>query len=96
MNLNRNTFRVLLVVEFFVALISMGLLFSDMGAIIYLIASVVFAIVLTPFFLRLKKATDEEQKKKIRRNIALVLLIPTAIAAVVVLLVIVVLFIALC
>ena len=70
------------------ALVSMGLLFSDMGAIIYLFAAVVFAAVLAPFAIRLKKEPDEAKKRKIRRNMALVLLIPIVIAAVAVALVV--------
>ena len=70
------------------ALVSMGLLFSDMGAIIYLFAAAVFAAVLAPFAICLKKEPDEAKKRKIRRNMALVLLIPIVIAAVAVALVV--------
>ena len=49
---------------------AMGLLFSDMGAIIYLFAAVGFSAVLAPFAIRLKKEPDETKKRKIRRNMA--------------------------
>ena len=80
--MSRNTFIFLMVVEGFFAMAAMGLLFSDMGAIIYLFAAVVFAAVLAPFAIRLKKEPDEAKKRKIRRNMALVLLLPIVIAAV--------------
>ena len=86
--MSRNTFIFLMVVEGFFAMAAMGLLFSDMGAIIYLFAAVVFAAVLAPFAIRLKKEPDEAKKRKIRRNMALVLLIPIVIAAVAVALVV--------
>ena len=87
--MKKNTFIVVMVVEGLVALISMGLLFSDVGAVIYLIALAVFAAVLAPFFIRLRKEPDEAKKRKIRRNMVLVLLIPIAIAAVAVVAVVV-------
>ena len=71
------------------ALVSMGLLFSDVGAVIYLIALVVFAAVLAPFYIRLRKKPDEAKKRKIRRNMALVLLIPIVVAVVAVALVVI-------
>lgn len=80
--MNRNTFVFLMVIEGFFAMAAMGLLFSDMGAIIYLFAAVVFSAVLAPFAIRLKKEADEAKKRKIRRNMALVLLIPIVIAAI--------------
>ena len=86
--MKKDTFLVVMIVEGFAALVSMGLLFSDVGAIIYLISAVVFGVVLAPFFVRLKKVTDEAKKRKIRRNMALVLLIPIVIAAVAVALVV--------
>ena len=67
-----------MVIEGFFALIAMGLLFSDMGAIIYLYAAVVFSVVLAPFAICLKKEEDEAKKRKIRRNMALILLLPIA------------------
>ena len=86
--MKKNTFIVVMVVEGLVALISMGLLFSDVGAVIYLIALAVFAAVLAPFYVRLRKEPDETKKRKIRRNMALVLLIPIVVAAVAVILVV--------
>ena len=74
--------------EGLVALVSMGLLFSDMGAVIYPISLAIFAAVLAPFYIRLRKEPDEAKKRKIRRNMALVLLIPIVIAAVAVALVV--------
>ena len=60
--MKKDTFIVLMVIEGFFALIAMGLLFSDMGAIIYLYAAVAFSGVLAPFAIRLKKETDEAKK----------------------------------
>ena len=74
--MNRNMFIFVMVFEAFFALAAMGLLFSDVGALIYPISLAIFAVVLAPFYLRLKKAEDEEKKRKIRRNIALVMLLP--------------------
>ena len=86
--MKKDLFVVVMIIEGLMALVSMGLLFSDMGAIIYLFAAVVFAAVLAPFAIRLKKEPDEAKKRKIRRNMALVLLIPIVIAAVAVALVV--------
>ena len=86
--MKKETFIAVIITEGIVALVSMGLLFSDVGAWIYLISAVIFAAVLLPFYLRLKKAEDEEKKRKIRRNMVLVLLIPIVIAAVAVVLVV--------
>ena len=80
--MKKDVFHVVFCIELLAALVSMGLMFSDMGAVIYLIALAVFAAVLAPFFIRLRKEADEEKKRKIRRNMALVLLIPIAVAAV--------------
>lgn len=74
--MNRNMFIFVMVFETFFALAAMGLLFSDVGALIYLISMAIFAAVLSPFYLCLKRAEDEEKKRKIRRNIALVMLLP--------------------
>ena len=74
--MSRNTFVFSMIFEGFFAFAAMGLLFSDVGAIIYLISAVVFGVVLAPFFIRLKKVTDEAKKRKIRRNIALIMLLP--------------------
>ena len=80
--MKKDTFIAVMITETLVALVSMGLLFSDMGAVIYLIALAVFAAVLAPFFVRLNKESDEEKKRKIRRNMTLILLIPIVAAVV--------------
>ena len=90
--MKKDTFIVLMVIESFFALIAMGLLFSDMGAIIYLYASVVFSVVLAPFAICLKKETDEAKKRKIRRTMALILLIPIAAGLIAIALVVIALF----
>ena len=64
------------------ALISMGLLFSDVGALIYPISLAIFAAVQAPFFIRLKKEADEAKKRKIRRIMVLIMLVPIAVALV--------------
>ena len=74
--MNRNTFIFVMVFEIFFAFAAMGLLFSDVGALIYPISMAIFAAVRSPFYLCLKRAEDEEKKRKIRRNIALVMLLP--------------------
>lgn len=78
--MKHNTFIVTMVIEGFFALVSMGLLFPDMGALIYPISFLLFAVVLAPFFICLRRTSDQETKRKIRRNIALVLLIPIVVA----------------
>ena len=74
--MNRNTFIFSMIIEEFFAFAAMGLLFSDMGAIIYLYAAAIFFVALAPLAIRLKKETDEAKKRKIRRNMALILLLP--------------------
>ena len=86
--MEKRTFIIVMIVEGFAALVSMGLLFSDVGALIYLISLAVFAVVLAPFYLRLRKVQDEEKKRKIRRNMALVLLIPIVAAIIAIVLVV--------
>ena len=83
--MKKETFIVVMIVEVLVALIAMGLLFSDVGALIYPISLAIFAAVLAPFFIRLKKEPDEEKRRKIRRNMVLVMLLPifAAIATIV-------------
>jgi archaellum biogenesis protein FlaJ (TadC family) len=93
--MNRNTFIFSMVFEGFFAMAAIGLLFSDVGAIIYLYAAVVFAAVLTPFAIRLKKEQDETKKMKIRRNIALILLLPIVAGIAAIVLVVVALMLAL-
>ena len=80
--MKRNTFIIVMVAEVLAALVSMGLMFSDVGALIYPISLAIFAAVLAPFYLRLKKTADEEKKRKIRRNMALVMLLPIVAAVV--------------
>ena len=83
--MSKKVFSIFMPIEFLAALIAAALLFSDVGAIIYLIAAAGFCAVLAPFFARLKKEQDEAKKRKIRRNMVLVLLLPifAAIAAIV-------------
>ena len=78
--MKKASFILLFTLELIWAMIAMGLLMSDLGAICYLIAAVIFAVVLTPFFIKLKRTEDEEKKGKIRRNILLLLLIPIIFA----------------
>ena len=87
--MKKDTFIVVMALEGFAALVAMGLMFSDMGAVIYLISLALFAAVLSPFYLRLRKETDEAKKRKIRRNMALVLLIPIVAALILVTIVII-------
>lgn len=83
--MKKETFIVVVIVEVLVALIAMGLLFSDVGALIYPISLAIFSAVLAPFFIRLKKESNEEKRRKIRRNMVLVMLLPifAAIATIV-------------
>lgn len=92
--MSRNMFILSMFFESYFALAAIGLLFNDVGAIIYLFAIPVLGAVLAPFFIRLKKEQDEAQKRKIRRNIALILLIPIAAGVIAFLFVAVVLMIA--
>ncbi|MBR5446414.1 MAG: hypothetical protein IKV57_09825 [Clostridia bacterium] len=85
-------FVILMVIELLAALLAAGMLFADLGAVIYLIAILVYAAVLAPFFVRLKKTAEEEKKKKIRRNILLIPLIPIGVAIAMMVIVIVSLF----
>ena len=78
--MNRDTFIFAMLFEGILALIAMGLLFSDVGALIYLIASGLFAAVLIPVGLKLKHETDEGKKRKIRLWMALLMLIPIVAA----------------
>ena len=87
--MKQNTCIGVMVIESTFALISMGLLFSDIGAVIYPISLLIFAAVLAPFYIRLRKKPDEAKKRKIRRNMALVLLIPIVVAVVAVVLVVI-------
>lgn len=91
--MKKTSFIILLVIEIFAGLISMGLLFSDVGALIYLIAALGFSIVLAPFFVCLRKATEETKKAKIRRNMLLIMLLPTIVAIIVVVAVVATMFV---
>jgi hypothetical protein len=53
-----------MVIESTFALISMGLLFSRIGAVIYPISLLIFAAVLAPFCIRLRKEPDEAKKER--------------------------------
>ena len=92
--MNRNTFVFAMVIEVFFGMIAMGLLFSDVGAIIYLYAALGFSAVLAPFAIRLKKEQDEGKKMKIRRNMALIMLLPIAAGVIAFVLVVVALMVA--
>lgn len=86
--MKQNTFIGVMVVECTFALISMGLLFSDVGTLIYPISLAIFAVVLAPFYLGLKRAEEEAKKRKIRLWMALIMLIPIVVAVVAVVLVV--------
>ena len=62
--MKQNTCIGVMVIESTFALISMGLLFSDIGAVIYPISLLIFAAVLAPFYIRLREESDEAKKKK--------------------------------
>ena len=83
--MNRNNFVFLMIIESFFALISMGLLFSDVGALIYPISLAIFATVMAPFCLWLKKTDEEAKKRKIRLGMVLILLLPIVAAMIAVL-----------
>ena len=87
--MKKETFLVVMIVETLAALVAMGLLFSDVGALIYPISLALFGGVLSPFYICLKKATDEKKKAKIRRNMALLLLLPIVAAIVAIVLVVI-------
>ena len=74
--MNRNTFIFSFAFESFFAFAAIGLLFNNVGSIVYLYALLALSAVLAPFFIRLKKEPDEAKKMKIRRNIALIMLLP--------------------
>ena len=83
--MKKSTFIALMIVETLMALISMGLLFSDVGAAIYPISLAIFAVVLAPFGLWLKKTDEEAKKRKIRLGMVLTMLLPIAAAMIAVL-----------
>lgn len=78
--MKKDTFTVLMIVAVFMALPSVGLLFSDVGAIIYPISLALFSAVQAPLFLWLKMSSDEAKKRKIRLWMVLLMLIPTLVA----------------
>lgn len=86
--MKKDVFIVLMIVEVLAALVSMGLLFSDVGALIYPVSLALFVVVQTPLFLWLKKTDDEAKKRKIRLWMVLIMLIPIVAAAVAVVLVV--------
>ena len=63
--MKKETFVLVMIVEGFAALVSMGLLFSDVGALIYPISLAIFAAVEFPFYWRLKRTEEEAKKRKI-------------------------------
>ena len=85
-------FIILLTVELLASLISVGLLLANLGILSYLIAAVLFAAMLTPFFRKLIKADDETKRAAIRRNILLIMLIPITLAILAILAVVISLF----
>ena len=80
--MKKTPFIILIAIEIIAGLIAVGLLLSDLGVFSYLLGIAVFALVLFPFFIRLKKENDESKKEKIRRNMLLVMLIPSVIAVI--------------
>ena len=72
-------FYIILILEFLLALLMMGWMFSDFGALIYLVSSVVLITIMSLFLNYLKKETDEKKRRKIRRQLLLVMLIPTVV-----------------
>ena len=80
--MRKDTFILAMAIEGFIALVSMGLLFSDVGALIYPISLAIFAAVEFPFYWRLKRTEEEAKKRKIRLWMALIMLIPIVAAAV--------------
>ena len=87
--MKKETFVVVIIFETLVALVAMGLLFSDVGAMIYPISLLLFAGVLSPFWLALKKTSDEGKKRKLRLWMTLVLLLPIVAAIVAIVLVVI-------
>ena len=83
--MTKSTFIALMIIETLFALVSMGLLFSDVGAMIYPISMAIFAVVLAPFWLWLKKTQEEAKKRKIRVCMVLIMLLPIVAAMIAVL-----------
>lgn len=82
--MKKGTFVPVMIAEVLADLVSMGLLFSDVGALIYPISLAIFAAVLAPFYLRMKKEPEEAKKRKLRLGMVLIMLIPmlAAVAAI--------------
>ena len=82
--MKKETFIPVMIAEVLADLVSMGLLFSDVGALIYPISLALFAVVLAPFYLRMKTEPEEAKKRKLRLWMVLIMLIPmlAAVAAI--------------
>ena len=82
--MKKETFIPVMIAEVLADLVSMGLLFSDIGALIYPISLALFTAVLAPFYLRMKKEPEEAKKRKLRLWMVLIMLIPmlAAVAAI--------------
>ncbi len=78
--MKKDTLIAVMIAEILADLLSMGLLFSDVGAMIYPISLAIFAAVLAPFYLWLKKEPEETKKRKIRLCMALIMLLPIVAA----------------
>ena len=78
--MKKETFIPVMIAEVLADLVSMGLLFSDVGALIYPISLALFAAVLAPFYLRMKKEPEEVKKRKLRLWMVLIMLIPMLVA----------------
>ena len=78
--MKKETFIPVMIAEVLADLVSMGLLFSDIGALIYPISLALFAAVLAPFYLRMKKEPEEVKKRKLRLWMVLIMLIPMLVA----------------
>ena len=78
--MTKDMFTFLMGLTTIIALIAMGLLFSDVGAWIYPISLALFAAVLAPFVLWLKKTPEESKKRKIRVGMVLLMLLPMIVA----------------
>ena len=78
--MSKKVFTFFMIVETLADLVAMGLMFSDVGALIYPISLVLFAAVLAPFCLWLKKVPEEAKKRKIRLGMVLIMLIPSVVA----------------
>ena len=75
-----STFKTFFTVEVIVALIAMGLMFSDLGAIVYVLSAILFAAVLVPLLVAIKRADSEAKKKRLRLIIVLLTGIPIVVA----------------